>query len=43
MRTNEALIRCCSSETNVDETFEITDDDVLAEREKALRSDPDEY
>ena len=37
------MIRCCSRETNVEETFEITDDDVIAERERALGADPEEY
>ena len=40
---NEKFMRCCSAESDVEETHFIREEDVLNEGEKAMKADPSEY
>ena len=40
---NENFMRCFTSQSNVEDTKPITENDVLEEQQRALRADPEDY
>lgn len=43
LQNNERFMRCFTSETQVDETIPIEDEDVKEEQKKAIDADPKDY
>ena len=40
---NENFMRCFTSQSNIEDTKKISEDDVLEEQQRALRADPEDY